>query len=113
MAGYSGATINLPVELVRETDRLGYHSVWTAEAYGSDAVTPLAWLGALTEKIHLGTSIMQMPARTPANTAITAITLDQLSGGRFLLGLGISGPQVIEGWHGQPYAKPLERTRDL
>ena len=92
MAGYSGANINLPLQLVQEADRLGYHSVWTAEAYGSDAVTPLAWLGALTERIHLGTAIMQMPARTPANTAMTAMTLDQLSGGRFLLGLGLSGP---------------------
>ena len=81
MAVYSSATINLPVELVREADRLGYHSVWTAEAYGPDAVTPLAWLGALTEKLHLGTAIMQMPARIPADTAMTAMTLDQLSGG--------------------------------
>ena len=112
MAGYSGANINLPLQLVQEADRLGYHSVWTAEAYGSDAVTPLAWLGALTERIHLGTAIMQMPARTPANTAMTAMTLDQLSGGRFLLGLGLSGPQVVEGWHGQPYGKPLARTRE-
>ena len=112
MAGYSGATINLPVELVKEADRLGYHAVWTSEAYGSDAVTPLAWLGALTDNIHLGTAIMQMSARTPATTAMTAITLDQLSGGRFMLGLGLSGPQVVEGWHGQAYGKPIARTRE-
>jgi F420-dependent oxidoreductase-like protein len=112
MAGYSGAQIQLPVDLIQEADRLGVYAVWTAEAYGSDAVTPLAWIGALTKNIHLGTAIMQMPARTPANTAMTAITLDQLSGGRFLLGLGLSGPQVVEGWHGQPYGKPLAKTRE-
>ena len=111
-AGYSGSTIDLPLELIQEADRLGYYAVWTAEAYGSDAVTPLAWIGARTECIHLGTAILQMPARTPAMTAMTAITLDQLSGGRMLLGLGVSGPQVVEGWHGQPYAKPLGRTRE-
>lgn len=110
--GYSGAKIQLPVELVREADRLGYYAVWAAESYGSDAVTPLAWLGALTQNIHLGTAIMQMPGRTPANTAMTAMTLDQLSGGRMLLGLGLSGPQVVEGWHGQPYGKPLGKTRE-
>lgn len=112
MAGYSGAKIELPVNMIQEADRLGYYAVWTAEAYGSDAVTPLAWLGALTQNIKLGTAIMQMPARTPANTAMTAITLDQLSGGRMLLGLGLSGPQVVEGWHGQPYGKPLSKTRE-
>jgi F420-dependent oxidoreductase-like protein len=112
MVGYSGATINLPLELIKEADRLGYYAIWTAEAYGSDCVTPLAWLGPQTEQIHLGTAIMQMPARTPANTAMTAMTLDQLSGGRFLLGLGLSGPQVVEGWHGQPYGKPLSKTRE-
>ena len=111
-AGYSGSTIDLPMDLIQEADRLGYYAVWTAEAYGSDAVTPLAWIGARTERIHLGTAILQMPARTPAMTAMTAITLDQLSGGRMLLGLGVSGPQVVEGWHGQPYAKPLGRTRE-
>ena len=110
--GYSGAKIRLPVELVQEADRLGYYAVWAAESYGSDAVTPLAWLGALTENIHLGTAIMQMPGRTPANTAMTAMTLDQLSNGRLLLGLGLSGPQVAEGWHGQPYGKPLGKTRE-
>ncbi len=112
MAGYSGATINLPLEMIQEADKLGYHAVWTAEAYGSDAVSPLAWIGAQTQTIHLGTAIMQMPARTPAMTAMTAMTLDQLSGGRFLLGLGFSGPQVVEGWHGQSYAKPLAKTRE-
>lgn len=112
MVGYSGATINLPLEMIGEAERLGYYAVWTAEAYGSDCITPLAWIGARTEKIRLGTAIMQMPARTPANTAMTAMTLDQLSGGRMLLGLGLSGPQVVEGWHGQPYGKPLGKTRE-
>jgi F420-dependent oxidoreductase-like protein len=111
-AGYAGATINLPMELIQEADRLGFHAVWTAEAYGSDAVTPLAWIGAQTSQIRLGTAIMQMPARTPAMTAMTAMTLDQLSGGRMLLGLGLSGPQVVEGWHGQAYGKPLGKTRE-
>lgn len=110
--GYSGATIHLPMELIRSADRLGYYAVWTAEAYGSDAVTPLAWIGAQTQRVKLGTAIMQMPARTPAMTAMTATTLDQLSGGRALLGLGLSGPQVVEGWHGQPYGKPLAKTRE-
>ena len=112
MTGYSGATFQLPLAMIQEADKLGYHAVWTAEAYGSDAVTPLAWIGALTERIHLGTAIMQMPGRTPANTAMTAMTLDQLSGGRMLLGLGLSGPQVVEGWHGKPYGKPLGKTRE-
>jgi len=112
MLNYSGATISLPMDLIREADRMGFYAVWTAEAYGSDAITPLAWIGAQTQVIRLGTAIMQMPARTPANTAMTAMTLDQLSDGRFLLGLGVSGPQVIEGWHGQPYGKPLVRTRE-
>ena len=112
MIGYSGAKFELPLDTIQEADRLGYYAVWTAEAYGSDSVTPLAWIGARTEKIHLGTAIMQMPARTPAMTAMTAITLDQLSGGRMLLGLGLSGPQVVEGWHGQPYGKPLGKTRE-
>lgn len=110
--GYSGAQIELPIDLIQEADRLGFYAVWTAESYGSDAVTPLAWLGALTQRIHLGTAIMQMPGRTPANTAMTAITLDQLSGGRMLLGLGLSGPQVVEGWHGEAYGKPLGKTRE-
>ncbi len=112
MLGYAAGKMELPLELVREADRLGVHAVWTAEAYGSDAVSPLAWLGALTERIKLGTAIMQMPGRTPANAAMTAMTLNQLSGGRFLMGLGLSGPQVVEGWHGVSYAQPLARTRE-
>ena len=110
--GYSGAQLAVDMDLVREAERLGFHSVWTAEAYGSDAVTPLAWIGGQTTKIHLGSAIMQMSARTPAMTASTATSLDQLSGGRFLFGLGVSGPQVVEGWHGQPFGKPLTRTRE-
>lgn len=110
--GYSGARIDLPLDLIQEADRLGYYAVWAAEAYGSDCISPLAWIGAVTENIKLGSSIMQMPARSPAMTAMTAITLDQLSGGRFLLGLGLSGPQVVEGWHGRPYGKPLGKTRE-
>ena len=100
------------LESIKEAERLGYDSVWTAEAYGSDALTPLAWWGAHTEKIRLGTAIIQMSARTPAATAMAAMTMDHLSGGRFILGLGVSGPQVVEGWYGQPYPKPLARTRE-
>jgi F420-dependent oxidoreductase-like protein len=111
-AGYSGARLAINIDLVKEAERAGFHSVWTAEAYGSDAVTPLAWIAGQTSRIHLGTGIMQMPARSPALTASTATSLDQLSGGRMLLGLGVSGPQVVEGWHGQPYGKPLVRTRE-
>jgi F420-dependent oxidoreductase-like protein len=110
--GYWGARPSDTVPLVQEAERLGFDSVWTAEAYGSDAVTPLAWIGALTSRIKLGTGILQMPGRTPALTAMTAATLDLLSNGRVLLGLGVSGPQVVEGWHGQPYGKPLVRTRE-
>ena len=110
--GYWGAGQANGVQMALEAERLGFDSVWTAEAYGSDAVTPLTWVGALTSKIKLGTGIMQMPARTPAMTAMTAATLDLLSGGRVLLGIGASGPQVVEGWHGQPYGKPLARTRE-
>ena len=110
--GYAGPRITIDIELVREAERLGFHSVWTAEAYGSDAVTPLAWVGAQTSRIRLGSAIMQMAARSPALTASTATTLDQLSDGRMLLGLGVSGPQVVEGWHSQPYGKPLVRTRE-
>jgi F420-dependent oxidoreductase-like protein len=112
VSGYSGSQMGLPMDLILEAERLGYDSVWTAEAYGSDAIVPLAWIGALTKKIRLGTAIMQMPARTPAATAMTAMTLDALSGGRFILGIGPSGPQVVEGWHGVPYGKPLQRTRE-
>jgi F420-dependent oxidoreductase-like protein len=100
------------VESIQEAERLGFDSVWTAEAYGSDALTPLAWWGAATERMRLGTAIMQMSARTPAATAMAAITMDHLSNGRFILGLGASGPQVVEGWYGQPYPRPLARTRE-
>ncbi|HEX3835041.1 MAG TPA: LLM class F420-dependent oxidoreductase [Solirubrobacteraceae bacterium] len=99
-------------ETIREADRLGFDSVWTAEAYGSDALLPLAWWGSATEQIKLGTSIVQISARTPAATAMAAMTLDHLSGGRLILGLGVSGPQVVEGWYGQPFAKPLARMRE-
>src|SRR3954462_12759833 len=99
-------------ELVAEADRLGLDSVWTAEAYGSDVLTPLAWWGANTKQIRLGTAIAQMSAREPAATAMAAITMDHLSNGRFILGLGVSGPQVVEGWYGKPFAKPLARTRE-
>jgi F420-dependent oxidoreductase-like protein len=98
--------------LVLEAERLGFDSVWSAEAYGSDAVTLITWAAARTERIDVGTSIMQIPARTPAATAMTAITLDHLTGGRFRLGLGVSGPQVSEGWHGVAFDHPLERTRE-
>ena len=110
--GYWGARAGLDVDLVLEAERLGYDSVWSAEAWGSDAVTVLSWIGARTNRIKLGSAIFQMPARTPAMTAMTAVTLNELSGGRFLLGLGLSGPQVVEGWHGRPYGKPLGKTRE-
>ncbi|GAA1901679.1 LLM class F420-dependent oxidoreductase [Lapillicoccus jejuensis] len=100
------------VLLAQEADRLGYDVAWVAEAYGSDAPTVLSWVGAKTERIGLGAAVMQIPARTPAMTAMTAATLDTLSGGRFHLGLGVSGPQVSEGWHGVPFASPLGRTRE-
>ncbi len=99
-------------ELVVEAERLGYDSVWAAEAWGYDAVTVLSWLAARTERINVGSAVLQMPARTPAMTAMTAYTLDELSGGRFRLGLGLSGPQVVEGWHGVAYGKPLGKTRE-
>jgi F420-dependent oxidoreductase-like protein len=99
-------------EAIQEADRLGFDSVWTAEAYGSDALMPLAWWGAATTQIKLGTAIVQISARTPAATAMAAMTLDHLSGGRVILGLGVSGPQVVEGWYGQPFAKPLARMRE-
>src|SRR5918996_2273607 len=99
-------------ETVAEAERLGFDSLWTAEAYGSDCLTPLAWWGARTERIRLGTALVQMSARTPSATAMAAMTLDHLSGGRFVLGIGVSGPQVVEGWYGQPFAKPLARTRE-
>jgi F420-dependent oxidoreductase-like protein len=99
-------------EVAQEAERLGYDSIWTAEAYGSDAVAPLAWWGAATSRVRLGTAIMQMSARAPTAAAMAALTLDHLSGGRFILGLGASGPQVVEGWYGQPYPRPLARTRE-
>jgi F420-dependent oxidoreductase-like protein len=100
------------VDLAVEAERLGFDSVWTAEAWGSDAFTPLAWIGARTSRIKLGTSVVQLSARTPTATAMGALTLDHLSGGRMILGLGVSGPQVVEGWYGQPFSKPLARTRE-
>jgi F420-dependent oxidoreductase-like protein len=114
MLGYFGfgTTAAEQLELAREAERLGYDSVWAAEAYGSDAASVLGWLAAQTSTVKLGSAIFQIPARSPAMTAMTAATLDQLSGGRFRLGLGLSGPQVAEGWHGQRYARPLARTRD-
>ena len=112
LTGYSGARLEVDVDRIRRAEELGFDSVWTAEAYGSDAITPLAYIAALTRRIRLGTAIMQIPARTPAMTAMTAMSLDSISGGRFILGLGPSGPQVVEGWHGVPYGKPLTRTRE-
>jgi F420-dependent oxidoreductase-like protein len=100
------------VETAQEAERLGYDSVWTAEAWGSDAFTALAWLGAHTQRVKLGTSIVQIAARTPASTAMHVLTLDHLSNGRVILGLGVSGPQVVEGWYGQPFGKPIARTRE-
>ncbi len=110
--GYSGPKVSIPMDLILEAESLGYDSAWSAEAWGSDAVTPVAWVLAQTTRLKAGTAIMQMAARTPSMTAMTAMTLDQLSGGRFLAGIGPSGPQVIEGWYGQPYGKPLLRTRE-
>lgn len=100
------------LDLVREAERLGFDSVWTAESYGSDALTPLAWLGSRTHRVRLGTDLMQLSARQPTATAMAALTLDHLSEGRFVLGLGVSGPQVVEGWYGMPFPKPLARTRE-
>jgi len=108
----SAADAHAGVALAREADRLGYSVAWAAEAYGSDAATTLAWVAAVTERIHVGSAVFQIPGRTPAMTAMTAASLDALSGGRFRLGLGVSGPQVSEGWHGVPFAKPLARTRE-
>lgn len=110
--GYSGADFSILDEIIQGADSLGFDSVWTSEAWGSDAVTPAAWVLARTQRVKVGTAIMQMPARTPACAAMTAMTLATLSGGRFVLGIGPSGPQVIEGWHGVPYGKPLARTRE-
>src|SRR5437660_11266006 len=99
--------------MVAEAEALGFDSVWTAESWGSDALTPLAWWGSRTTRVRLGTNLAQLSARTPAATAMAALTLDHLSGGRFVLGLGVSGPQVVEGWYGQPFPKPLARTREF
>ena len=110
--GYSGATMGLDMEMILEAERLGFDSVWTAEAWGSDAVSPAAFIAAKTSRIKVGTAIMQLPARSPACTAMTAMTLDALSEGRFILGLGTSGPQVVEGWHGRAWHKPLTWMRE-
>ena len=111
--GYWGSTPPTHhVGMAQKAEALGYDSVWTAEAYGSDAITPLAWIGAQTSKIRLGTGICQISARTPTAMAMAALTMDHLSNGRMILGLGVSGPQVVEGWYGGPFAKPLSRTRE-
>ena len=110
--GYSGSKYGIDMDTILEAENLGYSSVWSSEAYGSDSVTPAAWILAQTSRIHVGTGIMQMPARTPACAAMTAMTLQALSGNRFILGIGPSGPQVIEGWHGEAYGRPLTRTRE-
>lgn len=111
--GYSGAHLENPVARVQRAEALGYDSVWTAEAYGSDAFSPLAYLAAVTKRIRLGTGIIQLAARTPANAAMTAATIDALAGGdRMLLGIGVSGPQIVEGWYGQPWGHPVPRMRD-
>ena len=112
ISGYSGRKMGLNLDGIRRAESLGYDSVWTSEAYGSDAVTPAAWILAQTTKIKVGTAIMQMPARSPAMAAMTAMTLSELSGGRFIVGLGASGPQVVEGWHGVPYGKPVTRLKE-
>jgi F420-dependent oxidoreductase-like protein len=108
----SGAPSPAALEAVKEAERLGFDSIWTSEAYGCDVLTPLAWWGSQTERVRLGTAIMQMSARRPTAAAMAAMTMDHLSGGRFILGMGVSGPQVVEGWYGEPFAKPLARTRE-
>jgi F420-dependent oxidoreductase-like protein len=112
LLGYSGKRIHIPLDAIKHAESLGYDSCWTAEAYGSDAVTVATWVLAKTEKIRVGTAIMQMPARTPAMATMTAMSLAQMSNNRFIVGLGASGPQVIEGWHGVPYGKPIARTKE-
>ena len=107
-----GKQLRIDMKLILHAENLGFDSTWTAEAYGNDAVTTATWIAAKTERIRVGTAIMQMPARTPAMAAMTAMSLDQLSGGRFILGLGPSGPQVVEGLHGVPFAKPVARMRE-
>jgi F420-dependent oxidoreductase-like protein len=111
--GYSGPDLRIPIDRIRRAERLGYHSVWTAEAYGSDAITPLAWIAAQTERIKLGTGIIQLAGRAPAMAAMQAQTVDALAGGgRMIVGLGVSGPQIVEGWYGQPWGRPYWRLRD-
>ena len=112
LVGYSGSRMNLPMDAIKHAESCGYDSVWTAEAYGSDAITPATWILANTTKIRVGTAIMQMPARSPAMAAMTAMSLAQLSNDRFIVGLGASGPQVVEGWHGVPYGKPVTRLKE-
>ena len=112
LGGYGGKMIQVDIDRIKYAESLGYDSIWTAEAYGADAVTPAAWILAQTDKIKVGTSIMQMPARSPACSAMTAMTLNQLSNGRFIVGLGASGPQVVEGWHGVAYGRPITRTKE-
>ena len=113
MLGYSGADLKLPVELVQHAEALGFDSVWTAEAYGSDATSPLAYLAAVTKRIRLGTAIIQLAGRTPANAAMTIATIDALAGGnRVICGIGVSGPQIVEGWYGQPWGRPYYRIKD-
>ena len=113
MLGYSGATVNFPIDLVKLAENLEYDSVWTSEAYGSDAMTPLAWIAGQTSRIRLGTAIAQLAGRTPAMCAMQAMTIDALAGGgRMIVGLGVSGPQIVEGWYGQPWGKPYWRVRD-
>jgi F420-dependent oxidoreductase-like protein len=112
VVGYSGRKLELPMDIVLEAERLGFDSCWTAEAYGSDAVSPAAWMLAKTTRLKVGTAIMQLPARAPTMAAMTALSLDHLSNGRFIVGLGPSGPQVVEGWYGASYDKPLTRLRE-
>ncbi|HEX4211309.1 MAG TPA: LLM class F420-dependent oxidoreductase [Candidatus Binataceae bacterium] len=111
--GYSGANLRLPLKRIMRAEELGYDSIWTAESYGSDAFSPLAYLAALTKRIRLGSGVIQLAARTPANAAMTAGTIDALAGGnRMMVGLGVSGPQIVEGWYGQPWGRPYYRLRD-
>src|SRR5437016_2738641 len=111
--GYWGATPpSWAPGAIAEAERLGFDSIWTAGSWGSDALTPLAWWGSASTKLRLGTNLIQLSARTPTATAMAALTIDHLSNGRFVLGLGVSGPQVVEGWYGQPFPKPLARTRE-
>ncbi len=112
MLGYSGPQLQIPLERVKEAERLGYDAVFTAEAYGSDAITPLAWLAAHTERIRLGTAVIQLAGRTPAMAAMQMGTLDALAPGRAICGIGVSGPQIVEGWYGQPWGRPYWRIRD-